>query len=142
MEENEYEESLKKYDSLDAWMIDEIKDHLDEAEGRKVTGADLATSLFESENVDGSCTYSRYNAIQWISYFFNDIGDFFDGNSEAKDICGDPFENPEAFMVCVVIEKAESILGRQDSVLAFWDKEKALTHKLISAIKNDIDAEQ
>lgn len=51
-------------------VAQDLIDKLSNNEGREVYGADLAFTLFEGYNADGSVTYSRYKAQEWIKAHF------------------------------------------------------------------------
>ena len=69
---------------------------------------ETAFTLWESENISGSITYSAYEAEQWIGKHFSDLGDVVE---EYQGETLNPFKNPEAFMVIVVIEVTQNILA-------------------------------
>ena len=53
-------------------IIKRIIDKLYDYEGSEFYGADLAYSLFEGENIDGSFTYNSYEAKEWIRDNFDE----------------------------------------------------------------------
>lgn len=95
---------------LEKDVLSRMIDHLDDLEGRDGYVSELAFTLFEAENIDGSMTYNTYKAEQWIAEHFHDLGDVVEDMSVAWDITPNPFNNPEAFMVQVVIYIAEQLV--------------------------------
>lgn len=69
---------------------------------------ELAFNLFESENIDGSITYSTYKAEQWIKEHFTEIGEIY-GDIEGIESVN-PFAESENFMVWIVIWVADNII--------------------------------
>ena len=128
--------------SIKDFVVDEILDKLDEYEGVSSYGADLAYTLFEGENADGSMTYSRQASIDWIKEHFGDIGEVWDelvanfGSDYMSKF--NPFDNPEQFQVVIVLEVASYLLGQCKTVEDNWDNEMTLDEKNIENIKKEI----
>ena len=100
----------RNLNDLEKDVLERMIDHLDDLEGRDGYVSELAFTLFEAENIDGSMTYNTYKAEQWIAEHFHDLGDVVEDMSVAWDITPNPFNNPEAFMVQVVIYIAEQLV--------------------------------
>lgn len=100
----------RNLNDLEKDVLERMIDHLDDLEGRDGYVSELAFTLFEAENIDGSMTYNTYKAEQWIAEHFRDLGDVVEDMSVAWDITPNPFNNPEAFMVQVVIYIAEQLV--------------------------------
>lgn len=123
-------------------IIERIIARLEDYEGANIYGADLAYTLFEGENVDGSFTYNSYEAKEWIKKYYDDIAEVYD---ELKFSFGEEyiaklnmFENPEAFMVIIILESANYILGRCKFVEDNWNEKIELTKKNIKKIQNEL----
>ena len=101
---------MKTLNALERDVLERMIDALDDMEGRDGYVSDLAFTLFEGENIDGSMTYSTYKAEQWIAEHFHDLADVVDDMAADWDITPNPFNNPEAFMVQVVIYIAEQLV--------------------------------
>ena len=102
---------MKNYlNDLEKDVLSRMIDHLDDLEGRDGYVAELAFTLFEGENINGSMTYSTYKAEQWIAEHFHDLADVVEDMAADWDITPNPFNNPEAFMVQVVIYIAEQLV--------------------------------
>lgn len=101
---------MKTLNALERDVLERMIDALDDMEGRDGYVSDLAFTLFEGENIDGSMTYSTYKAEQWIAEHFHDLADVVDDMAADWDITPNPFSNPEAFMVQVVIYIAEQLV--------------------------------
>lgn len=86
---------------LDKWMAEAILDKLDEFEGE--IDDDFAYNLWERENIDGSVTYNAYEARKWIADYFEDLADYVEDYETTFGKIPNPFVNPEAFMVIMVI---------------------------------------
>lgn len=114
-----------------------INDNLPEYEGQSIYGCDLAYAITESINVDGTATYNTYEAKQYIKEWFDEAVDVYqyqvDNYGQALH---NPFENPEAFMVCMIIEGVSSILGQCEVVNDddVWNYETEWTEELINKI--------
>ena len=99
-------------------------DHLDDLEGRDGYVSELAFTLFEGENIDGSMTYSTYKAELWIAEHFHDLADVVEDMAADWDITPNPFSNPEKFMVQVVLYLAEQLVYTSDYLLRGRDEEE------------------
>jgi hypothetical protein len=111
--------------------------------GRSVYGCDLAFTLLEGENVDGSITYNRYKATEWIQEHFDELGEVVERmQDEWKYNAGaDIFDNPEKFMVSCYLWIASEICGTLETVDEFWNDEKELTEELNEKILDELERE-
>lgn len=123
-------------------IINRIIDKLYDYEDSKVYACDLAYTLFEGENVDGSFTYSRHEAKEWIKNNFEDIAEVYEelafefGTNFMKNY--NLFENPEKFMVLIIIESAGYIIGRCKYIEDNWNEEITLSKKVIKIIEKQL----
>lgn len=123
-------------------IIKRIIDKLYDYEDTEVYACDLAYTLFESENIDGTFTYNTYEAQEWIKNNFDELGEVWE---ELKFQLGTDylnnynlFEEPEKFMVLVILEVASYILGRCKTVEDNWNNEIVLTKKNIKKIEKEL----
>jgi hypothetical protein len=126
---------------LYAEVAGRIADKLSENEGRSIYGADLAFTLFECENIDGSITYSTYKAKEWIKKHFDELGEVVERmQSEWEYNAGaDIFDNPEKFMVSVYLWIASEICGTLETVSEFWNDSEELTAELNEKITEELE---
>ena len=125
---------MKRYlNDLEKDVLERMIDHLDDLEGRDGYVSELAFTLFEGENIDGSMTYSTYKAEQWIAEHFHDLGDVVEDMAADWDITPNPFSNPEKFMVQVVLYMAEELVYESDYLRRGRDEEE------IDAITYDVE---
>jgi hypothetical protein len=117
------------------FIIDNLPDYL----GTSVYGCDLGYTITEGINADGSCTYSTYEAKEYLKFWWDDAADYF---QYEKDNFGEnlynPFKNPEAYMVCMVIEGVNSLLSQSSFIDKNWNNEIELTKKNIKKIIQEI----
>lgn len=116
-------------------------DKLSNNEGRDVYGADLAFTLFEGYNADGSVTYSRHAAQEWIKAHFDELGEIVEEMRDnwEYEAGADIFDNPEKFMTSVYLWVASEICGQLETVNEFWNNETALTAELIEKITEELN---
>ena len=125
---------------LKTYLVNEIIKHLEQYEGVKTYGCDLAYTLFEGENVDGTYTYSTYKAKEWVKEYWDDIGEIVEeikfslGSENIPNV----FDRVEAFQVMVIIEGASYILGKCKTIDKHWDKEIVLTKSTINKLKREL----
>lgn len=129
------ENTIKKEVALD--LIDKLSNN----EGGEVYGADLGFTLFEGYNCDGSVTYSRYKAKEWIKEHFDELGEIVEEMRDnwEYDAGADIFDNPEKFMTSVYLWVASEICGQLESVQEFWDDSEELTAERIAAITAELE---
>lgn len=127
---------------LYAEVAEKMADKLGEYEGKSVCGADLAFTLFECENIDGSITYSTYATKEWIKKHFDELGEVVERmQAEWEYNAGaDIFDNPEKFMVSVYLWVASEICGMLETVNEFWNDSEELTAELIEKITEELKA--
>ena len=117
------------------FIIDNLPDYL----GTSVYGCDLGYTITEGINADGSCTYSTYEAKEYLKFWWDDAADYF---QYEKDNFGEnlynPFKNPETYMVCMVIEGVNSLLSQSSFIDKNWNNEIELTKKNIKKIIGEI----
>lgn len=130
---------MKKY------IIDSLIEKLEylKDENRRFYGCDLSYELWESENIDGTITYNSYQAKEFIKKYYDDIGEVweelnfnFDQDYLSK---FNMFDNPEKFMLLVVMEVSSYLLGKCQLIDKYWNDETILTNykieKLIKQLK-------
>lgn len=130
------------------FVADAITDKLDGLKGYNETHypCDLAYELFEGENVDGVYFYDNYTAKKWINKNFEYIGEIaeeFKNNFDAdyaNKILLDIFDNPDRFVVCIVLEVASYLISRCETVDKLWNDEITLTDEIIDQLIKEIEA--
>ena len=117
-----------------------ILEHIDDYEGQDHYACDFAMTLTEGPNIDGSLTYSSYEAKQYLKEWWDECGEYWDYE---KDNFGEhthnPFDNPEAYMVCMVIEGVASILSNCPEIEDNWNEKIELTAEVIQNIKDYVE---
>lgn len=117
-----------------------IYDHIDNYRGQKVYPCDLGFTLTEYPNCDGTLTYSRAEAIEYLKEWWDEADDYFNyekGNGSVHN----PFENPEAYMVCMVIEGVAALISQAfDRIEGVdWNEMVELTGDLIEQITENVN---
>ena len=124
--------SIGRSKEIVEWAIDYIKNELPEWEGKSVYGADLANELTEKPNRNGV-----YEADSWgfISKHINDARDEYDYEKDNfGEVLHNPFEDPEAFVVCMLINTVNDILAQVPVVEEHWDEDLELNKEVIDEI--------
>lgn len=122
-------------------VINLLIDNLYNYEGSDVYSCDLAYTLFEGYNVDGSITYSTYEAQEWIKKHFNELGEIVEeikfqlGSENIPNI----FDEPEAFMVVIYLEVANYLCGKCELIDKNWNDKIKLNKKTIETIKKQLE---
>lgn len=114
------------------WAIDYIKDTLPDYEGETVYGSDLCATITEGPNANGI-----YENDSWgfISKHINDARDEYEYEKDNfGEVLHNPFEDPDAFVVCMLINTVEGVLSQVPLVDENWNDEFELTKENIDAI--------
>ena len=129
------------------YIIDLLIRKLEDYEDIKVYGCDMAYTLLEQYNVDGSITYNTCEAIEWLKNNIQDIYDFlptikFTYDEFYSKLCIDILDSPERAMVIIVLEKANDILSSLDFIKENWNNEITLDKKTIEIIKKELEEQR
>ena len=121
-----------------------VADTINEYEGQNVYGCDLGYTLTETPNCNGTLTYSTAEAREYLQEWFYEAGEYFKyEKANFGQNFHNPFENPEAYMVCMVIEGVNTLIsdalneigqqeGEEDT--DYWNREFELTKELCEKI--------
>jgi len=119
------------------YTIDGLMDKLGYIE--QVYMCDLANDLTMSINIGGSATYSSYKAQQYLKKWWNEASKVYMYQKDNfGDVLHNPFENPEAFHVCMIIHGVENILSQCPTIARYYNEQRALTDALIDKIIQEI----
>lgn len=124
-----------------SWLEEMISDALDDYKdhSRDVYGAELAYTLFEGQNIDGSVTYSTYAAKEFIKEHWDAAGDYHEYMKENfGEVTHNPFDNPEAFQVGMLLEGAQQLLSDCAIVQENWNNNIELNACTTAFIKDDL----
>lgn len=118
-----------------------IYDHIDDYRGQKVYPCDLGFTLTEDPNCNGTLTYSREDAKDYIREWWDEADDYFDYAKSNFGMVQNPFENPEAYMVCMVIEGVAALISQAfDRIEGVdWNEMVELTGDLIEQITEKVN---
>ena len=128
-------ETKNFYTDLRNTIIDRLNDY----KNTDVYGADLAYTLFERENANGSVFCNAYKTKEFIKNHFDLFADF---SEYYKDNFGDSlniFAEPEKAHVILLLESAQMVLSNLNTVDEFWNDSKELTEELINAIVEELN---
>jgi hypothetical protein len=81
---------------------------------------DLAHTLFEGENVDGSVFYNTYRTKEYIKKHFDLFGDLVEYCKDNFDMTLNPFQEPEKAHVILLLEGAQSLLSKLPVIDENW----------------------
>lgn len=127
---------MERSKEIKVWAADYIKDTLPTFEGQSVYGCDLASVLTEMPNTNGI-----YEEDSWgfIASHITDARDEYDYEKENfGEVLHNPFENPDAFVVCMLINVVEEVLADCPTVQENWDVCFELTSDIIQRILSEI----
>ena len=89
---------------IELFVKEEIEIRLKDLAGNNVYLEELGYGLFENENINGTYSYNRYDSIQWIKDYFEELDEVVE---EYDDEFGysvpNPFSEPEKFQLIIIL---------------------------------------
>lgn len=126
-------------------VIEKLIDKLEEYEGITEYSCDLAYKLYEGENIDGVYFYNNHKATEWIKNNWDNLPEIleelkanFDGDFISK-LCLDMFDNPDRFVVVIMIEVASYLMGQCEFIENNWNDKIELTKENIKIITEQLE---
>lgn len=119
-------------------VIDKLIDKLEDYRDTEHYACELAYDLLEGYNIDGSITYNKYEAIQWISNNFGDLEEIVDELQARGLSIPDVFDNPELFMVVIYLEVANYVMDKCKFINDNWNDTFTLNDKNIYTITKQL----
>lgn len=116
-----------------------IKDRLNDYAGTSHYACDLAYTLFEGENVDGSVLCNTYQTKEFIKADFDLFGYLVEYVKDSMDMTLNPFSEPEKAHVILMLEASQSVLAQLPFIDANWNDKIELTAKNIKTICKQLD---
>ena len=102
--------------------------------GQEFYSDDFPYELTQYENTNGTITFSAEASRNLIKKYWSDAGEYWDWEKFTfGEHSNNPFENPEAYFVCMVIEGVHSILSQTD-IIQNMDWQFELTQELADKI--------
>lgn len=126
-------------ETIKDFVIDVLKDKLDEYEDTYQYGSELVYDLLQQYNVDGSYTYNTCEAKQWVQEYFDELGEIVNEMTEEGLPPCNVFEDPEAFQVQIMLFVASDLLAMCETVEEVWNDEIILDKDIIDRIKKELD---
>ena len=130
------------------YVIDLLIENLENYEDMSIYGCEMAYTLLEEYNVDGTVLYNTYKTIEWLKNNIDDIYDFlptikfkYDDEFYAK-LCIDILDSPEKAMIIICLEKAREILSSLKFINDNWANKIVLNKENINIIKSELERER
>ena len=115
-------------------IIDRLKDY----SGGQYYACDLAQTLFEGENTDGSILCNTYQTKEFIKETFDLFGDLVEYVKDNMDYTLNPFQEPEKAHVWLLLEASQSILSKLPTIDKKWNDQIELTPKMIKKLTKEL----
>lgn len=119
-------------------VIDKLIEEMENYKDNKVYACDLAYTLFEEYNIDGSITYNTYEAKEWIKNNFDDLGEIVEEIQANGLEVPNVFDSPEAFMVVIYLEVASYLMAQCKFIDEHWNDTIILNDVNISTITKQL----
>jgi len=105
-------------------------------------GCDLGYKLTEEINCNGTATFSTHEAREYIKFWWDEAADVYDYQKfNYGEPLHNPFDSPEAFHVCMIIEGVNALCANCPTIDAAWNEKIELTNKTINKIIREIRAQ-
>lgn len=117
----------------------DIKDRLSDYSGGNYYGCDLAYTLFEGENANGSVFCNAYKTKEFIKANFDLFGDLVEYCKENMGMTLNPFSEPEKALVILLLESAQSMLAKLPLIDENWNEQIELTDDAIEILCAQIE---
>ena len=121
-------------DEIKAYLIDKLQDY----KGYNVYACDLAYTLTEEANVNGSVYCNAYKTKELIKDNFDLFGDFVMYYDHELGETLNPLLEPEKAHVCFLIESCIQILQNCKLINDNWDNKIELTDKNIKTLTKHV----
>ena len=128
-------ETKNFYTDLRNTIIERLNDYKD----ADVYGSELAYTLFERENANGSVLCNTYLTKEFIKNNFDLFADFSEYYKDNFGVSLDIFAEPEKAHVILLLEAAQMVLSNLDTINEFWNDSKELTQELINSIVEELN---
>ena len=116
-------------------MISKLSDYA----GCSYYGCDLAYTLFERENANGSVFCNTYTTKEYIKANFDLFGEFLESYKIEFGDYLNPFVEPEKCHVIFLLQAVSSILSKCELVNDNWNNQLELTAQNIAALTDQIN---
>lgn len=117
---------------------DYIKDRLEEMEGMSSYGYDLANEICHRILIDGSATYNKQKAWDYLDEWRYEAGEFYDYYINEIGTPPNPFDDTEAFHVVMILKGCQAILSQCDIVDEIWNDKILLDEMTIKEIISQV----
>ena len=121
---------------IELFVKEEIEIRLKDLVGNNVYLEDLGYRLFEYENCNGTYSYNRYDSIQWIKDYFEELDEIVEEYEiEFGDSVPNPFGEPEKFQIVIILYIANRLTSNAIyNTNLDIDSEIELTNDIINTI--------
>lgn len=120
-----------------------IENEIDGYEGESIYLCDLGWELTRDANASGSLTYSSALAREYLKEWNDEAAEYWDfEQSEYGKHYQNQFDNPEAYMVCMVIHGVNRLIDYAIDELGLgdkWNDKVELTEELIKQIVEKVN---
>jgi len=117
-----------------------IKERLQDYSGGTYYGCDLAYTLFEGENANGSVFCNTYKTVEFIKENFDLFGELVEYCKDNMDMTLNPFTEPEKAHVILLLECSQSVLAKCEFIDENWNNQIELTDENIAIISEQVDS--
>ena len=130
---------MKNFNEL---TVELLKEELENYEGENITARELAWTLTQGYNIDGTITYNTQESINLIFKYWWDIADIYNEYVGQLGQCEiNIFERPESFLTLMFIENANNLMAQCEIIESNWNENIELNRENIDTIKKQLESE-
>lgn len=132
----------KRMENFNELTVRLLEEELENYEGENIIACELAWTLTQGYNVDGTITYNTQESIDLILKYWWDIADIYSEYVGELGQCEiNMFERPEAFLTLIFIQNAVNLMAQCEIIKNNWDENIELNRKNIEIIKKQLENE-
>lgn len=120
-------------------LKNQIIERLNDYAGSSHYACDLAQTLFEGENINGSVLCSTYRTKEFIKANFDLFGDLVEYVKDNMDYTLNPFQEPEKAHVWLLLEASNAIMSKLPTIDKKWNDNIELTPKMIKKLTKELN---
>lgn len=117
-----------------------VADHLGDFKGQTKDSYDLGVDITMGPNCDGTLTYSRDDAREYLREWWDEASDYYEWEKSTLGETRNPFEDPEGYMTCMVIEGVRYLIDCAINELGMDGDYIELTPETIERILANVEA--
>jgi hypothetical protein len=137
---NGYHNESSDLPDLEQYCRDFITEKLPQYEDQEIYACDLGNEITQEININGSATFSTKKAREYLLHWYSEAGEHWEYEIvNFGEHIHNPFDNPEKYMVCMIIQKVNDLLAQLSFIDKRWGQKIKLTKPTIKRILSELN---